>query len=165
MSTFSRPSDWLRQFFTPSRFGWNPPSQVSDEVSLTQPYDGGGYPVAPANQWFYEDSPAVGAAGNSTLVTMGEDEYGRILACHVAVTAGVLPTVQIECDLAGAQLVTLSETITPAVLSDRYGIEVYCPILPPSRSLIFRWDNGDAATACNFRALVAVVPIGTVFYI
>jgi len=164
MNTFTRPADWLRQIFTPSRFGWNPPSAVSQEVSLVQPYDGGGYATFPVGQWVLTGVAVAGATGEITLIDLPQEEIGRIMAVSVVWQAGVAPVCSTQIRLPGANPVGSSLDGTPTVLNELFGINQRCPILPPGHRLLIRYHSGDGATVITARALVCRAPLGSVFY-
>jgi len=167
MSQFTRPSDWLRQLFTPSRFGWNPPSSVSPDVSLVQPYDGGGYPTSPIGQYIIEPTNTPAAAGNMNAVQIvGPEQICRVLSVSCRATAGVLPRVFffVRDSALTLSAVSISETITMPALNETQGFRLDCPIIPPGHNLGMNWVGGDVLTALTAICLVSVAPLGSVFY-
>lgn len=169
MNRFTRPSRWLESLFTPSRVGWKPPSSIADEVNLTQPYDGSGWPIMPIGEWIVVTDPtAAGAAGNiNDVVIVGEEEILRVLAVSVRVTAGVLPRVHAFARDSGLGLpaIPITETITVGNLDETEGLPPHCPIVPQGHNLGLNWVGGDGATVLTCRALVCRAPLGSVFYV
>lgn len=165
MSTFSRPADWLRQLFIPSRFGWTPPSAIASEVSLVQPYDGGGFPLWPTGQWILNETAAAASSGVVTFLTIPEDQIARILAVSVTITAGVLPSCALQIGNPSVADLNASPTIVPSILNEGFALEPFSPIIPPDHRFRVRWYGGDGLTVVNARALICRVPLGSVFYV
>ncbi len=165
MSRFARPSDWLRQLFIPSRTGWQPPSVVAEEVSLVQPYDGGGFAIWPVGQWILEETQAAAAAGNASVLLNTNEEFTRILALAVHISAGVLAEVFWAIQGPTATNVVMTERRTLAVVGQAEAFTQTTPILPPGHDLRIAWNTGDAATVVVARAIICTVPIGSVFYV
>lgn len=166
MSRFARSADWLRQLFTPSRTGWEPPGRVADEVVLTQPYDGGGFPLWPPGQYVVMATGVVGAAGSLVLqAPIGAKEIGRILAIAVQTVAAAHPSCFAHVVGPGADVVGITAIGLPTVVAEMLPLQVYCPILPPSYGVDIRWYGGDATTQILATALIARAPIGSTFYV
>ena len=166
MSQFARSADWLRKLFIPSRTGWQTPGRVADEVSLVQPYDGGGFPLAPPGQWIISTVHTTGANGTETIVAISAEEIARILAVSAIWEAGVQPTVNIRARITGtAPSLSISESRQLATINEMEGILLHSPICPPSHDLQLRWFGGDAATEITSRILLARAPLGSVFYV
>jgi len=166
MSQFSRPADWLRQLFTPSRSGWQSPGQVSPEVSLVQPYDGGGYPLQWSGQMVNTFTLAAAAAGQATLLTNSNEQITRILAVGVNITAGVLPDLIVRIFEPTANVtVPISAIVTAPILNNIFALQLFSPILPQGFQLSLRWFGGDAATVVQVNTAFCRTPIGSVFYV
>ena len=165
MSRFARPSDWLRQLFIPSRTGWQPPNQVSEEVSLTQPYDGGGFAIWPIGQWSTSVVTAAAASGFFDLFAINSERIVRILSVSVTYIAGVNPQVYLVIQPPSGDEVGLSELITPPAGGQPTSVPLTSPIVPPGHALRARWFGGDAATQIMFRSLRCEAPLGSVFYV
>lgn len=159
MSRFARPAGWLRQIFTPSQTGQPNPDSVSNDVSLVQPYDGGGYPISDVLDMFTVNT-VVAAQANTTILTLNQDQIGRILALTAVLLAGVAPTVQFMNQ--GAFGSVISANMTP-VVTEYTAVEFWCPILKPGHQLRGRHFGGDAATQVTYIVHVAVAPVGSVF--
>jgi len=144
MTQFTRPAPWLRQ---------------------VQPYDGGGWPVEPTNQWAASFTTAAVAGADTTLLTNGANEIARLLAISFAVTAGVIPSVVVDIS-DGTVAVSISAFVVAAALgATNIGILLNTPILGPGHTLRGRHFGGDAATVVNWRVYAPKAPIGTVFYL
>jgi len=167
MSQFSRSSDWLRTFFTPSRTGWQPPGRVSDEVSLVQPYDGGGYPTFPPGAWIATTTPAVGATQTANMVVLDDQTVGRIMCLGFSFIAGVRPSLigRILGPVANLACPITETKVSAEPVGQVEALQHFCPILPPGHTLEIRWYGGDAATQLILRAVVCEARIGTVFYV
>ena len=165
MSKFSRPSDWLRQLFIPSTTGWRPPARVSEEVSLTQPYDGGGYPIWPVGQWVIEQTFTDQAAGSVVILLLPDNEICRLLAASIEIDGGVIPTARLLLGDASNRFVGISDEVTPSALNIQNSFDVRTPIIPPGGDFRGEWEGGDAATDVTFRAVICRCPLGSVFYV
>lgn len=163
MSRFTRSASWLRFLFTPSHTPQPGPVEVSDDVSLNQPYDGGGYPLFPSGQWRAEGAAAAGASRLQTLITVEANQICRVLAVSCNLTAGVAPDCVVVVQASGNDIV-LSET-AQNVGADFVGLDMHCPIVGPGHLVRGRHDNGDAATVIQWQIYYCLVPIGTVFYL
>jgi len=162
MSGFVRPADWLRQLFTSSQTGPVNPTSVSDDVSLVQPYDGGGYPLFNPEQWALEvtTTPAA-AAATTSLFTCPDTSICRVLAMAAVKTAGVAPDVHFRVETAVISLaISVSQTL-PAV--EQIGFAPTCPIIGPGHKITGRHFGGDGSTIVVYRLYLVVVPLGTVF--
>jgi len=80
MSKFARPASWLRQLFTQSRTGFANPSILSQDVSLTAPFDGGGFPLYDPDMWGKTATSVAEAAGTTAVYTVPANQISRILA-------------------------------------------------------------------------------------
>ncbi len=169
MSQFARPADWLRQLFIPSRTGWRPPGRVSEEVSLTQPYDGGGFAIWPVGQWVTASVTAVAAAAATTgvIAASTNEQVTRILAAKVQATAGVLPSVNLHIFRQGTSTnpIPISELLVISILTEHVPLTLNSPIIPPGHEVRLRWFGGDAATIVECSLLICTAPLGSVFYV
>lgn len=165
MSKFSRPASWLRQLFTPSSTGWREPGELANDVSLVQPYDGGGFPLLDPGQWVTVVNSSAAAADTTVILNLGNLEYGRILAAGVNRTAGVLPSCSIQVFDQNGFGITVSDRILIAVNGEREGFQLFTPIIGPGHSIRGRHFGGDAATILEWIVYVVRAPLGSVFYV
>jgi len=163
MSKFNRPSTWLRHLFTPRQTSAANPGEVSNDVSLNQPFDGGGYPLLDPTQWASVVVSATIAVDNTELLTTGPDEIIRILAISARLNAGVAPSAFIKVG-PSTGTVPCSPTIA-ALTAERQALISNCPILGPSATLFGRHFGGDAATIVEWGIYMCRAPLGSVFYV
>lgn len=161
---FVRPAPWLRRLFTPSQTSPVNPTEISEDVSLIQPYDGGGYPLHPVGEYLETTTQTAGAAGNGDLITTGQFELARILCADLLITAGVIPTCFFRIQI-GTVDVAISPRVVLGALNQPNSQILQSPILPPGAALQIAWSGGDAATIVRTHVLHALVPLGTVFYV
>jgi len=168
MSGFTRPAPWLRQLFTSSRTGSQSPANRSDDVSLIQPYDGGGYPSAQVGvaKCFFQGGVATpAAAGGEVFYTCPANTVVRVVGLGVALAAGNAPTSLIAVSDETNTYVPITGVITP-VTNDylSFGV-ITCPILTPGMELELRWYGGSATTDHDIKWAIYSAPIGSVFYV
>lgn len=168
MSLFSRRARWLNALFpasvTPTI---TDPASRSDDVSLVQPYDGGGYPIPPVTNWFTEVTSAVAAGTQLLLLTVGDDQLFRILGCGIQRLAGNNYTrafLQVRVPNA-TFLVQVSNDIG-VVDNIEQGIhQLVMPICPAGSQIFMFADGGNASSQFTATLLGVSVPVGTVFSI
>jgi len=158
---FARSAKWLTHLFTPSV---TPPSRYpdrySEDVSLTQPYDGGGWGIAPPEAWIANHLTAIAAAGTETILTVLEDEIFRLIGASVALEAGVAPNVMMLVQAPDAAItVGISEIVVPNITQTRAFV-TFPPVLGPTHLLQVNWDAGDAATRVRIRVYGCRLPLG-----
>lgn len=163
MSGFVRPADWLRQLFTSSQTGPVNPSVVSDDVSLTQPYDGAGLYFTPGPQWFVQKDSAVGAATGTILFTCGDTQIARVLAISASMKIATLASCQSQ--IRGPTGGPVATGASVSVTSNEHFSIPSIPILGPTHQLEGRAFGGGAATVIEWRVYLVVAPLGTVFYV
>jgi len=165
LTRFSRRATWLTNFFTASQAPASPsfPDSYSRDVSLTQPYDGGGWGLQEPNGWGTSVNPAVAASGTQTVVSTNATEIFRILALAAENLAGVNPNAWWNITLPNAMSfpITFLESIGSGKVA--YWGGTHPPIMGPSMNLEGFWSGGDGATNIRFWVLGVKVPIGTVF--
>jgi len=164
MSGFVRPANWLRHLFTSSQTGPVNPTEVSDDVSLIQPYDGGGYPLFDPGEWAKDSTSATGAAKTTALFSVPDDKIARILSASIVHTAGVAPDVYFRVETPQFSM-GISENLTALADAEDQGFQIHSPIIGPGHNLVGRHFGGDGSTVIIFRLYLCVVPIGTVFYV
>ena len=168
MSQFSRRARWLNDLFPQSVAPTvTDPAQRSDDVSLTAPYDGGGYGFANAAQLVTNTGilPAA-ASGGSVIITTAEDEIYRLMAGSVIKHAGNNALVWlIVIDNGGAGD---SCGISEAFNTTGTGFNQTMPMsqaltVGPSMTITVQWVNGDVLTALSFQVYGFRAPLGTAF--
>ena len=166
MSEFVRPADWLRQLFTPSRTEWITPNRVAGEVSLVQPYDGGGFPLYDPAQWGASVTSIVGASGLTTVLTVPTNRICRILAASVILAAAAAPSTYWSVQSPGTNVaVGISQVETGALTTFHLAARLNTPILGPNSVLHGRWFGGDVTTQVTWNCYYVFAPIGSVFYV
>lgn len=162
MSGFVRAAPWLRQLFTSSRTSQANPTTLSDDVSLIQPYDGGGFPLFDPGQWAVTIDSAAVAAATTNLLTVPAGNIARLIAVSAAHVAGVAPTV-----FAMARVPSLNELAITAQVTlsnvERFNLPLQCPILIAGQQLQGRHFGGNAATVVRWVFLHVLAPLGTNF--
>jgi len=158
---FARSAKWLTHIFTPSV---TPPSRYpdrfTDDVSLVQPYDGGGWGFAPPESWILVHTSAVIAGATETILTVGAEEIFRLIAASAVLEAGVAPTVVLLVQAPdAANQVGISNVITPNT-AQNIAFSTLIPILGPTHRLQVNWDGGDAATQIRIRVYGCRLPLG-----
>lgn len=164
MSKFVRAASWLRFLFTPAHTAQAGPVEVSDDVSLTAPYDGGGYPLFDPGQWITVTRSATVAAAITTLITVPTDSICRLLAVSTSLIAGVAPDCSVEMATQTDVNLCISE-LELNVPSGHTNIRTFCPILGPGHVLKGRHIGGDAATIVDWHVCAVIVPLGSNFSI
>lgn len=168
MSQFSRRARWLN-FLFPSSVAptVTDPDTRSDDVSLTQPYDGGGYAQGIAVPWHRFISTGPGpAAGVENIFVVPVDEIYRFLAADITLLAGVAGSAAIGVGMVSPG--TPGEVkVTPQFIpvGDPRSLELRTPIVGPSSIISVQWTNGDALTEYLVRIYGLSLPLGTVFYV
>jgi len=162
MSGFTRAAPWLRQLFTPSKTAQPNPDRLSDDVSLVQPYDGGGWPLPPGGEWALQVVTAAGAAADSVLVSVNANEIARILAVSFGRNAGVHPTLAVDVLVQQTFTVGLSAHVVSTTAIQTL-LPISTPIIGPGHVLRGRHFGGDAATVIDWEVYFVRAPLGTVF--
>jgi len=165
MSRFNRPASWLRFLFTPSQTKAPNPGELSNDVSLNQPYDGGGFPLFDPSQWAFTVKSATIASATTDLFTVPEDEIVRILAVAASVAAGVAPNVNSFATTQNNTRVSLSAPLLLVANGQRTGLTQLCPIIGPGHVFAGHHFGGDAATIIDWWVYFVRAPLGTVFYV
>jgi len=165
MSRFARSASWLRHLFTPAHSKQPSPGLLSDEVSLIQPYDGGGFPLTPVGEQMIRVTSATIAAVQTSIVTLREDEIGRILAVSALLSAGVAPVARVNVNAPNGLSCAISQDLAAVGLNFNTSMVMDSPILNPGFELLGQHTGGDAATIVIWTVILARAPIGTVFYV
>jgi len=165
VSKFTRPAPWLRQFFTPSQTEFKEPSTLSNDVSIIQPYDGGGFPLFSKGEWNVNVTTAAGAAQSVTLLTVGEDNIARILAIGCGRGAGATFEARAQVTTQAGNPIGCTNIVTIPVSGEQRGLEVYTPVLGPGHVLVGRHEQGDSLSVSDWNLYYVEVPLGAVFYV
>jgi len=161
VSQFTRPASWLRQLFTPSQTSQPNPGQLSNDVSLVQPYDGGGYPLGGLDGIVLITS-TVAAALTTTLFTNNSNTIARVLALTAQSIAGTAPVCNFRVfNPTTACVITESLLLTANFRS----FPTTCPIIMPGHGLSGRYISGNASTQVQYTFHVCFAPVGSVFYL
>jgi len=169
MSQFSRRARWLNQLFPASNAPTiRDPGSRSDDVSLTQPYDGSGWGLIQPTDFINRQISGIAASGSVILRTVGDNSIVRLLSASYEHTAGVLPTqlcLEVHDPINIRSVVISTVATTFAFTAVENPIEILCPIILPGLRIDGTWQGGDASTRGIFGLVAVEVPIGTVFYL
>lgn len=158
---FARRAGWLQELFPPSVVPAAPsyPDRVSTDVSLTAPYDAGGWGLANPESWITPITSVVAAAGTVVVLAVPDGQLYRWMAGSVAMIAGVAPAGQFELLVpGGAVSMGASSTETPTGPHKQY--DLIPPIVGPTISIRYSWAGGDAATQLAIRIYGTLLPLG-----
>lgn len=174
MSQFSRRARWLNTIFPASVVPQTTdPASVSDDVSLVQPYDGGGVPsVIGAGAFHRFDTTSGASAEIGIIFTTGPEEIARIYAAMVfsiALGAAIPNCGLFISPVLGNVACALAETIAaPAVadLAAQFNMQGAGGLMvPPNHEIQYHYEGGTAvSTLLSFTVYAVVAPLGTVFY-
>jgi len=159
---FSRRANWLTHIFTPSvrptsRF----PDRYGDEVSLVQPYDGGGVVIPEPSTTQLQVVSATAAAATTALFTTGRDEVARLYCVHANKQAGVDMTGILVCNNETSLIMGISPRF--AIDSNSNAIQAFATVIPPAHTVSLEYFGGDAASRATIRVMFLRAPAGTVF--
>lgn len=165
MSRFVRSASWLRHLFTPSHTAQPGPVEVSDDVSLVQPYDGGGYPLFDPGQWSLAKNSLVGVSSVTKIYTVPSDNIVRLLGLSATRVAGAAPDCNAEVETPNGINTGLGIQVTGVGSTFLHHIPASSPILGPGHILLGRHLGGDASTVVQWNLYFVQAPIGAVFYL
>lgn len=162
MIPFSRRARWLANLFTPSvtpttKF----PDRYSNDVSLVQPYDAGGWLLESPDNFVRQVTGVVGVSGTVPIVTVPDDSVYRLVTAAVIGLAGVMPNTFLEV-LTNVNSMAISGVI---VANTSTWVRIPTPVMvfPPGLVIRGSWDTGDAATQVVFSLYGTTVPQGVTF--
>lgn len=169
MSQFSRRAGWLNFLFPASVAPQKrDPGQRSDDVSLVQPYDASGWPIPDPSTWIIRLDSAVGATGDTDILTVPDDSVYRLFSANAFRLLGVnaifqlfivdLNAIPILSALVANEVSTGLNSGNNIVPLDR------AMVIPGGLTLRFQHFGGDAATQIRYHIYGCLVPAGTVFY-
>jgi len=171
LSQFSRRARWLNFLFPASVLPQSTdPGLVSDDVSLVQNYDGGGWGFAKPDDFIINSPILDGATGRHIYFTLPVDEYCRLVAMSLAFIGGggntVIQPDIIDDEGTGNQVFIA----TPLQVNQGFlgpgGFESFRNLathIPPGGQLGVQWLNGAAGTTFTVQAFFARAPVGAVF--
>ena len=173
MTQFSRRARWLNTLFPASKAPQvRDPGVVSDDVSLVQQYDAGGYAFQKTD--FFKAFPAQ-AAGNVDVMETGPDEIIRVLAISAHNIVDPKPRnfllwISTVGALSSGAWGTYGNGVYYEVGSnimnnDPTAYTNMPPVLPPSTRIQFSYTTGSVLTEVVVTALFIRAPIGTVFVV
>ncbi len=144
------------------------PALVSDDVSLVQPYDGGGYGFADPSTFCTRTAiPTAGATGGEIIITTGPDEIFRLMGADVAQIAGARPAahiIVIDKGGSGESVAITQDFGTPPIGRIDAFPRFIGLTVGPSCVLNGQWTGGDVLTQITFGVYGFRAPLGTVFY-
>lgn len=132
-----------------------------------QPYDGGGWPLVPQENWFYEVQSPVAAATQWILHTVAADSIFRILACGVQRIAGAVYTrAYVQVRLPNTTFNVQISDIIPLVDGNELGFsQLVCPVIPAGSQILLFVSGGDVLSQATGTLIGVEAPVGTVFYV
>jgi len=166
LSQFSRRARWLNQVFPASRAPQtSDPNSVSDDVSLTQPYDGSGWAIPDSSQWIIQLDSALAASGQVILLAVPEGFVYRLFGAHSFRVTGSTGT----SSIAVRDLVSVPNTavlLAPQldIAGDPKAFEINRAVVVPAGLTITGDFFNGSPTIAAYRMYGCLVPAGTVFY-
>lgn len=151
--------------FTSSKTGPVNPIEVSDDVSLVQPYDGSGWVMANPAEWFAQQTGAAAAAGSTNLFINDLENVVRILAVSCSLTAGNAISALMMVTVPGALGDVAIGSVAAITSTEHILVPTQSPILGPGHTLVGRHFGGNAGSIPQWRIYLVQAPIGTVFYV
>ena len=171
MSQFSRRARWLNFIFPASvQPQSQDPGSFSDDVSLVQPYDGGGHGFGDINDMCVRSPILDGITGFQVLRAVSDEQVFRLYSVDVALLAGVANTLfrismidnngtGDQCTMAN-ELTANSAGLNPAE-SEMFDIKT--PIIPRGCIMRVEWFFGAVGTTFTIGHVGTLAPLGTVF--
>jgi len=168
LTQFSRRAKWLNTFFPASKAPQvNDPGTVSDDVSLVQPYDAGGYGFPRTLRAMVSNHiSTIGITGFNLLVETDEEQIFYIGAVSIFSLVG---------DATRITLNIIEQTSPPrqAIIADNIVLlnaplifETFTSrvkIMGPNSHLRVDWENGQPAFQFNATLYGVLAPVGTCF--
>lgn len=170
MSQFSRRAKWLNILFpasvAPQVVG---PDRVSEDVSLVQQYDGGGYNFNDVQQTFYtaQTSPP-GASGEVTILTVPDDQIFRLMAAHTFNIVGsggaMFSGIFLESPTGSSRAAYIDRGNPPVVSQGALAFRVGNVVAGPGVLIRGNFSNGQASDVAQYNIYGFLAPLGTVFH-
>jgi len=165
MIPFARSAKWLTELFTPSVVPTTSfPDRYSRDVSLVQPYDGGGWGIPALADWSKNVTTPAGAGAEFEILRVAEQNIYRLLAIQCFLGAGAVPGIvfPVVTSPGGGSTVALDRTQT-LVLNERMAWFPHTPIIGPDSVLQGFHSGGDVLTVIHWAVYGVEVPLGTSF--
>lgn len=171
MSQFSRRARWLDILFPQSVAPRTAdPGRLSDDVSLVQPYDGGGFGLGAADDpdWWHFVISATQASDDFVVFTVETGFIFRWMLADASVIAGGAVAgrfvIQAQAVPGGGSGVIDVQTRDSVSASGLAVVNTQVPpIVGPFSEIRYVYDSGDAATRVLARIYGVLAPIGTNF--
>ena len=173
MTQFSRRARWLNSIFPASVVPQvQDPAVVSDDVSLVQPYDGGGIALSRGSAFHRFDTTSGASGETGVIFTTGEEEVARIYAAQVfsiALGAAIPNCELVISPVLGNVACAITEVaVAPAVsdLAHEFLMKGAGGLMvPPEHEIQYSYEGGTAvSTLLSFTVYAVIAPIGSVFY-
>lgn len=135
---------------------------VSADVSLTQPYDGGGWGIEAPTAWGTLADSAAGVAKTTELLTAGDMEGIRIFACSAIQQAGGgSPVAHAEIEIPGGTAsIGVSDQLTVIGTAPLQVPNFRVIVLGPTHVLNGVHLAGDASCVIRWRLYFYRFPLG-----
>lgn len=163
MPNFSRSAKWLTNLFTPSvapTTGF--PDRYSQDISLTQGYDGGGWGIPDIESTVLDVTGVVGASVETVLLTAGLDEIVRVVSAAGLLVAGLVPTTNVlNIQAASAAALVSNHLVIAAAQFALFDIPGF-KVLLPGMTLRNIYAGGDVLTQQTVRMHFLRLPLGTI---
>lgn len=169
MTQFSRRARWLNQLFPASKAPQTKdPGSVSDDVSLTQPYDGSGWPLPDFASWIIQKDSPVGIDGQTDMITVPEGSVYRLFSANSFRLIPANAQTQLFVTNLGGIPVTAVALADPVSTGFQQGNNIYqfqkSIVVPAGLTLRFEHFLGDVNTQIRFGIYGCLAPAGTAFY-
>jgi len=167
LSQFSRRARWLNALFPASVLPQTgDPGSVSDDVSLVQQYDGGGWAIPRLEDWFISGLTLPAAAsGDTNLLTVPNDSVFRVFAISCFTVTLAVATVNVvisQLPLVGGVVVTPNIS-TLALALGQVNLDLNAMVVPPGASIRGAHFNGNGTTVLSWAMYGCLAPAGTAF--
>ena len=167
MSQFSRRARWLNQIFPASVAPTTKdPGQRSDDVSLVQPYDGGGLGFQNVDTFCRRFAIPIGVSNAINCQVNDENTIMRVYAIDVVQLAGEDANVFMRVTSpAGDSVYVAYDNILGVTTHPRpFVVSTDFRILGPGQTLAAETLGGGAASQFTVGVYGAIAPLGTTFY-
>lgn len=167
MSQFSRRARWLTSLFPASVIPTtSDPDRVSNDVSLVQPYDGGGVGFQEPANFSRRFAIPIGVSNSIDMIVNDEETIFRVYALDLVQLAGEDANVfvRITSGSGDSVFVAFHDITTVAVKPRPFQVVTDFRILGPGQTLAADTTFGGAASQFTIGVYGVSAPLGTVFY-